>query len=216
MILKMSITAPFLNAHHNDAPVNTMSKRKGTDYLTSTTTASSSISYADSNDDDEWLDTRQKLKEFRAFSMDDLLVSLNSCVNLQHELQQEQSKVISTSQQVKNQLENRIEMAREACKEESNDVYRMQLSLEQAQSDRQALLDSLDDLDALEHECRERILQYKELASQYVEEMDMVEAERMRQVPRLKKQLSLYATTSGIKWDFHQEHVLAGQVVCIY
>jgi hypothetical protein len=28
----------------------------------------------------------------------------------------------------------------------------------------------------------------------------------------LKQQISLYATTTGIKWDFNEEHILAGQV----
>jgi hypothetical protein len=32
----------------------------------------------------------------------------------------------------------------------------------------------------------------------------------------LKQQVSLYATTTGIKWDFNEEHVLAGQAVCFW
>ena len=86
---------------------------------------------------------------------------------------------------------SRIELAREACKEESDDLYRMQLTLEQLQADRQALLQSLEELDSLEVETKERILQHKEVASLHMEDMDQVEAERMDKVPRLKQQISL-------------------------
>lgn len=192
-----------------------MSKRKGSDCINSsnitTTSSSSSSSY-----DNEWLETRQKLKECqRSFSMDDLLSSFDTCLSLQQDLQEQQSSVIVASQDIKNQLDTRIEMAREACKQESDSLYRMQLTLEQFQADRQALLESLQETLSLQTEIKERILQYKELASQTLEEMDLVEAERMRQVPRLKQQISLYATTTGIKWDFDEEDVLAGQVVSI-
>lgn len=187
-----------------------MSKRKGHEYSSAMTTASSTVSVSYN---DDWLETCQKLKEMRSFSMDDLLSSFDTCLSLQQDLQEDQATVLKTSQNIKNQLDNRIEMAREACKEESNDLYRMQMKLEQLQADRQALLDSLEELDSLKVETKDRILQYKEEASQYVELMDQVEAERMKQVPRLKQQISLYATTTGIKWDFDEEHLLAGQVV---
>ena len=159
------------------------------------------------------METRQKLKEMRSFSFDELLSSFDTCMSMQQELEQEQATVLKTSQNIKNQLHQRIEMAREACKEESDDLYRMQMTLEQLQADRQALLQSLEEIDALQVESKNRILHYKKVAAQHVELMDQVEAERMRQVPRLKQQISLYATTTGIKWDFDEEHVLAGQVV---
>jgi hypothetical protein len=43
----------------------------------------------------------------------------------------------------------------------------------------------LEELDSLKVETKECILQYKEVASQTIEKIDQVEAERMEKVPRL-------------------------------
>jgi uncharacterized membrane protein YccC len=158
--------------------------------------------------------TRQKLKELRSFSADDLLSSLDTCLSLQGELEKEQCNAVSGAQNIKNKLAERIEMAREACREESDDVYQKQLLLEQLRADKRALQDALEELDGIETETKERIHVCQEMASAQIESIDQVEADRMRQVPRLKQQISLYATTTGIKWDFDEENVLAGQVVC--
>jgi hypothetical protein len=59
----------------------------------------------------------------------------------------------------------------------------------------------------------DRIYEAQQICQQELEEIDMVEAERMKHVPKLKEQISLYATTTGIKWDYDQEEeVLAGQI----
>lgn len=189
-----------------------MSKRKGTDY-SATIPSSSTVSV--SYDDETWMETRQKLKELRYnFSGDDLLAPLDTCISLQSDLEKEQSNAANHSEGIRKKLESLIEMAREACKEESDDLYRIQLRLDQLRADRQALHQALEELDGIETETKERILAHQEMASQQIESIDQVEADRMRQVPRLKQQISLYATTTGIRWDFEEENVLAGQVVC--
>ena len=159
------------------------------------------------------METRQKLKELRYFSSDDLLASLDTCISLQGDLEKEESNAADHSERIKKKLESRIEVARKACREESDDFYRMQLHVEQLRADRQALRQALEELDGIETETKERILVNQETASQQIESIDQVEADRMRQVPRLKQQISLYATTTGIKWDFEEEDLLAGQVV---
>jgi uncharacterized membrane protein YccC len=195
-----------------------MSKRKGTDYDCAAAIPSSSTVSVSYNDTHEtWTETRQKLKELRSFSSaDDLLSSIETCLSLQGDLDTELSNAALFSQNIKRELGGRIEMAREACKEESHDVYQQQLLLEQARADKRALQDALEELDGIQAEIKERIHMCQEMASVQMESIDKVEADRMRQVPRLKQQISLYATTTGIKWDFGQEHVLAGQVVRAY
>jgi hypothetical protein len=142
-----------------------------------------------------------------------LLASLDTYISLQGDLEKEQSNAVNHSERIKKKLKSHIEIACEACKEESDDLYRMQLHLDQLRADRQALHQALEELDGIETETKERILINQEMASQQIESIDQVEANRMRQVPHLKKQISLYATTTGIKWDFEEEDVLAGQVV---
>ena len=71
----------------------------------------------------------------------------------------------------------------------------------------------MQELDKRQVELQRKIEQHQEEASQEIESIDEVEEERKRQVPRLKTQLSLYASTTGIKWDFSDTTTLSGSVV---
>jgi hypothetical protein len=74
-------------------------------------------------------------------------------------------------------------------------------------------LEQKEQLDELEMKLRASIHEYHEMTRQELSELDFVEYERIQQVPKIKNQISLYARTTGIKWDYHREHILAGQVV---
>jgi hypothetical protein len=70
-----------------------------------------------------------------------------------------------------------------------------------------------EQLDEVQMKLRASIHQNHEMTRYELEELDSVEYERIQQVPKIKNQISLYAKTTGIKWDYHREHSLAGQVV---
>lgn len=60
---------------------------------------------------------------------------------------------------------------------------------------------------------------YRDIADAEGEIMELTRQQRAKQVPRLQQQLSLYATMTGIKWDFEaqeqmmENHCLVGEVV---
>ena len=83
----------------------------------------------------------------------------------------------------------------------------LELSIGQCQEQKEQIED-------LQMKLRASIHQNHEVTQYELEELDSVEYERIQQVPKIKNQISLYAKTTGIKWDYHREHLLAGQVVC--
>ena len=75
----------------------------------------------------------------------------------------------------------------------------------------------------LEQQCRQlrhEIGKFQENLVSEQEYLELVQQQRQHQVPRLQQQISLYATMTGIKWDFEAQEkegddapVLVGQVV---
>ena len=170
----------------------------------------------DGGGDDAWAsETRQILRDMKMRTWQessDSMTALSHCLHLATAFSTKQETMKKESSSIKNSLLQRIDKERETCMKESDDLYDMELKLQQLQVDQDALKESLQDMESLEHEMKERIVQYEFEASEQAESIDQVEAERKRQVPRLKQQISLYATTTGIKWDYDQEHLLVGEV----
>lgn len=83
--------------------------------------------------------------------------------------------------------------------------------------ERDAITNDLAELKRMGDNLQQKIVRALDEASQVhvVESIDLVEECRQIQVPRLKHQISLYANTTGIKWDFEDDSLLAGQVVSI-
>mmetsp|Transcript_14110 Transcript_14110/g.22040 ORF Transcript_14110/g.22040 Transcript_14110/m.22040 type:complete len:250 (-) Transcript_14110:154-903(-) len=171
---------------------------------------------AEGGDNDTWAsETRQILHDMKLRAWqesNDTMTTLSHCLHLASNFSTRQVMMKKESSSIQKNLLQRIEKERETCMKESDDLYAMELKLQQLQVDQDALKESLQDMESLEHEMKERIVQYDLEASEQVESIDQVEAERKRQVPRLKQQISLYATTTGIKWDYDQEHLLVGEV----
>lgn len=186
------------------------SKRKGTDVSTPLT-----VSIVNNEEVSPLEKTTQMLKDMRVQTNDSVMNSLQACFDFQISLESEQENLMACSNQIKNELENRIQHAREACREESDDLYRMKVALKKLQAEKFALHQELNEMDASEKEKRERIRQYEIESELEIEAIDQVEAERKDQVPRLKNLISLYAMITGIKWDYDREDLLAGQVVRI-
>jgi hypothetical protein len=116
--------------------------------------------------------------------------------------------------QIRKSLQAQIDDERQALATESNDLF----SIVQRCNELESVIAEQED--AIAHmvgetqvDLRAKIHTHKQITSQQMVEMDQVELQRMQQVPKIKNQISLYAKTTGIKWDYHFDHILAGQVV---
>ena len=164
---------------------------------------------------------RQRLRKIGvecAKPKDSVLNKIES-IKQKHDNQNELDDLDRRSKSMQEELKQQIRKAKEACKQESNVLTDLASKLETLENKRKSLVKDIENLDTLHSDLKDRIALHKDEASQEIEEIDLVEEERKRQVPRLKTQISLYATTTGIKWDYSddqtQSHILSGQVVCI-
>ena len=125
----------------------------------------------------------------------------------------EETDILEQAREIQSQLHDQIDQAKHACQHESDVLSSLSSRLDDMKKKRQSLTSDMEDLDSMQVNLQRRISLYQEEASQEIESIDQVEEERKRQVPRLKSQISLYAATTLIKWDYACQHVLSGQVV---
>jgi hypothetical protein len=123
--------------------------------------------------------------------------------------------LVAQAAQVKTQLAHDIQQAKQLCDQESSVLVQLASQLAKFQEQRRALLHEIDDLDERQRASQKRIALYQEEASQELDVVNDLEEEKKRQVPRLKASISLYAVTTGIKWDFQDPDILSGQVVSV-
>jgi hypothetical protein len=123
--------------------------------------------------------------------------------------------LMDESSRIHSRLAEEIQQAEDACQAESGILRHVAQQTTELQHTRQSLWHQMQELEEQQVDLQAKIASHTEEASQEIESIDLVEEERKRQVPRLKTQISLYATTTGIKWDFAQDDILSGSVVRI-
>lgn len=127
-------------------------------------------------------------------------------------LDTEMDQLHDDSEAVKTSLANQIQQEREAFQCESDDLYKIVQTINNLQGTVSDLEQSLEEVREKEMDIRSHIHSHQQAVSEQREEIDAVEMERMQQVPKIKNQISLYAKTTGIRWDYHRDSMLAGEV----
>eukprot|EP00531_Pseudo-nitzschia_arenysensis_P007798 CAMPEP_0116148258 /NCGR_PEP_ID=MMETSP0329-20121206/18254_1 /TAXON_ID=697910 /ORGANISM="Pseudo-nitzschia arenysensis, Strain B593" /LENGTH=246 /DNA_ID=CAMNT_0003644365 /DNA_START=80 /DNA_END=820 /DNA_ORIENTATION=+ len=122
------------------------------------------------------------------------------------------NSLLEKAEGIKHHLSTKIEKAKDMRTKETSVLGELSLQLNKFHEQRQCLLGEIDDLDARQRVSQEKIAMYQAEASQELDLILDVEEEQKQQVPRLKMTISLYASTTGIKWDFEDPDLLAGQV----
>lgn len=117
------------------------------------------------------------------------------------------------SSEIKSLLQSELEDEIVACKQESRDLVQLEARVNEMKLERKNLVQKMESLDKTQIELQRNISRFQEEATFEIDCIDRVEEEQKRLVPRLKTQISLYASTTGIRWDFAQDEMLSGQVV---
>ncbi len=110
-------------------------------------------------------------------------------------------------------LDAAVQEAAEQCKEESAALYQLQTALHKLNAERDSMLADLSATDQQTEELIQDITRYQQEADEEMGAIDSVEENAKKSVPRLQYLISLYASCTGIKWDFDQERLLEGEVV---
>mmetsp|Transcript_4660 Transcript_4660/g.5235 ORF Transcript_4660/g.5235 Transcript_4660/m.5235 type:complete len:259 (+) Transcript_4660:64-840(+) len=126
-------------------------------------------------------------------------------IDLEDSLLQEAGKV-------KSNLSQGIQQAKDLRSKETNVLSDLSEQLTKFQETRRDLLREIEELDDRQRVSQKNISIYQAEASQELDIITDVEEQQKRQVPRLKMLVSLYASTTGIKWDFADSDLLSGQM----
>lgn len=123
-----------------------------------------------------------------------------------------EESLLEQAEEIKSNLSSKIEQAQDLRKKETGVIGELSAQLSNFHDQRQNLLRQIEELDDQQHLSQEKIAMYQAEASQELDMILDVEEQQKRQVPRLKMTISLYASTTGIKWDFTDPDLLSGQV----
>jgi len=120
--------------------------------------------------------------------------------------------MVKEAEEVQSGLRDEIQRAKNLCIEESNDLSYLSDQLSRFQEQRHNLLKEIDNLEYRQRASQEKIALYQMEASQELDMIMDVEEQMKQQVPRLRATISLYASTTNIKWDYSNPDLLSGQV----
>uniref|UniRef100_A0A7S1YQV0 Kinetochore protein Spc24 n=1 Tax=Ditylum brightwellii TaxID=49249 RepID=A0A7S1YQV0_9STRA len=116
---------------------------------------------------------------------------------------------------VKHHIQRQIKEEEDACRREGEDLAKQNCHIAALEEEIRNLKIINDEVDQQKKESEQRTERYRAEASVEVEKIDEVEAAKIKEVPRMKKQLSLYAAMTNIKWHYEKENVMAGEVAVL-
>ncbi|MGK3741976.1 MAG: hypothetical protein ACI90V_008830 [Bacillariaceae sp.] len=124
-----------------------------------------------------------------------------------------EDSLLQEAEKVKSNLSQEIQQAKYMYSKETDVLSDLSEHLTKFQETRRDLLGEIEELDDRQRVSQKNIAIYQAEASQELDIITDVEEQQKQQVPRLKMTISLYASTTGIKWDFADPDLLSGQVV---
>lgn len=123
-----------------------------------------------------------------------------------------EDSLLQEAEEVKSNLSQEIQQAKYLYSKETDVLSDLSEHLTKFQETRRDLLGEIEELDDRQRVSQKNIAIYQAEASQELDIITGVEEQQKQQVPRLKMTISLYASTTGIKWDFADPDLLSGQV----
>jgi len=151
-----------------------------------------------------------QLEEKKPFdALDQEIGSIIEDNKIEHELEH---SLLEQAEEIQTNLTNEIQQAKNLYRKETSDLSYLSEQLSNFQEQRHNWLKEIGELDDRQRASQEKIALYQAEASQELDMIMDVEEQRKQQVPRLKMTISLFASTTGIKWDFEDPDILSGQV----
>ena len=161
---------------------------------------------------------RESLK-FEDSDSDDFVTQVEQCRKTVSYTQHQCNSMSSKSRDIQDDLTHQISTDEDQCEAESKTTLNIEEALSKKLSEREEIVESLSNMERLRGDLRDSIESAVREVNKQVESIGSVEETRKNQVPRLKHQISMYATTTGIKWDYYDEvgleqgNILEGHVV---
>ena len=164
----------------------------------------------------QWEDTKdlitKTLQMYDAPTATDGVHLATACLSSNDKLESRKDELHAQANNIMEQIKARTDECSKACMNELNDLHNHRETLKSLEMELNNIRLKNLHLDEKQSTVKERIEGYRAEAKEEVEQIDELEEERKAEVPRLKQQISILATSTGIKWDYNRVDVLAGEI----
>lgn len=154
----------------------------------------------------------QLLEHYVGTAAADSVSLVKECASENKDLSNWRNSFLQQSQKIKSRIQSSIDECHTKCQQEEGALDEQKKHLATLEGEESHLRMNNALLLKEKEDIERRISQYKNEASQEVEKIDEVEERKKMEVPRLQQQISLYASISGIKWEYDCVDSLAGEV----
>jgi len=131
--------------------------------------------------------------------------------DLEH-VEEEEKAIRDDADAIVDEIQNRIGTCSKNFSQEEQNLRQEQRHIQDLECEVDEIRDNNIIAKEEEKQLERKIEYYRELANEHVEQIDEVELEKKEEVYRLQYQISLHATTTGIKWDYDDIHVMSGEI----
>jgi len=133
-------------------------------------------------------------------------------IALLRDLAAEADRLRASSREIRDDVSASIETERRALADEYHEVSRRAYALRSAEARLSALRKSNAETLSRRREAEGRIPSLRAAASERIDGADEVRLRRVRDLTNIRRELSLHALVTNIKWDYGRTDVLSGEV----
>mmetsp|Transcript_6769 Transcript_6769/g.14658 ORF Transcript_6769/g.14658 Transcript_6769/m.14658 type:complete len:210 (+) Transcript_6769:97-726(+) len=124
----------------------------------------------------------------------------------------EPSRLRNASLEISNAISSSIRNERAALTDESDELTRQSSSVEALEDELSSLRRSNAEMRSKRRTAEEIIPIHRAVANEKIAEADEVQSRHVRNLPKIKRELSLHGLMTNIKWDYNRTGVLAGEI----
>lgn len=171
----------------------------------------------DDDDDDDWLALESKMTSILSTQTSqaptELSIARHSSTLLHTTLAIEHSnRLLTDSSNIQSTLTNSINQEKTALQTESQELHTAHSTLQQLQSTKSNLLHSLSSIQSQLVSAQTNISEYESICSTEIDTIQYIESQHVKQLPKIKNELTFYVHFTNIKWDYGSVEKLRGEV----
>eukprot|EP00984_Skeletonema_dohrnii_P033173 scaffold28842_cov145-Skeletonema_dohrnii-CCMP3373.AAC.2 len=178
---------------------------------TTTTTATNN-----NGDEDDWLDLDAKMssilhtqKSQQATTTKTLAARSTTLLTALHN---HHTRLLADSSNIQSTLTNSIHKEKQALHNESQELSTQLSAVQELQSTKELLLRSNSEIQTQLATCASNIHECQLEAKEEISTIQTIEARHMKNIPKIKHELTLHAMMTNIKWDYSSADKLRGEV----
>jgi len=177
-----------------------------TNIMNRTTTTTTNASH-NNGDEDDWLDLDAKMssilhtqKSQQATTTTKTLAARST--TLLTTLHNHHTRLLADSSNIQSTLTNSIHKEKQALHNESQELSTQLSAVQELQSTKEQLLRSNSEIQTQLATCASNINECQLEAKEEISTIQTIEARHMKNIPKIKHELTLHAMMTNIKWDY--------------